>query len=303
MINSEEFLRAVLDSLPEQIAVIDKDGMIVFVNQSWHGFGEENSCATVRNWSSANYLLECQKAAEMGDMFGEHALKGIRSVINKTEKAFYFEYPCHSDVEERWFMMRVVPLTEDYEEYFIISHHNITERKLAENEVLQQARIDGLTNIPNRRAFDEFLKNEWKRCARLQKNITLALIDLDHFKRLNDTYGHQAGDECLVQIGNVLKKFAKRPNDFCARYGGEEFVVVWGGADLLSARNLANKLLSDIVNLNIPNKNSGLNGRLTASIGLAFMIPSRGSEESDIIRKADELLYTAKKKGRFRIES
>lgn len=94
--------------------------------------------------------------------------------------------------------MRVTPFQVHNNDYFVISHQNITERKLAEEEVRNLARIDGLTGIPNRRTFDEFLCDEMKRCARLNKPICLAVIDVDHFKLLNDTYGHQSGDGCLV---------------------------------------------------------------------------------------------------------
>jgi len=158
--------------------------------------------------------------------------------------------------------------------YFVISHQNITERKLAEEEVQNLARTDGLTNIANRRTFDSLLHEEWRRCHRLKKPICLALLDLDHFKLLNDGYGHQAGDDCLIMVGELLKEFAKRPADICARYGGEEFVVVWGDTTLSQARKLSQKLLRKIASLNIPNKNSPVEPYLTASIGLAEMVPT-----------------------------
>lgn len=302
MIKTYAFLKSVLDSVSEQIVVIEKNGDIVFVNRSWVEFGKNNNSSIKKQWESVNYISECEKAATMGDEFGEKALAGIRSVVNKEEPDFYFEYPCHSQEEERWFMMRISPLCLANSDYFVVSHQNISERKLAEKEMLNQSRVDGLTQIPNRRGFDEFLSNEWKRCARLKKNIALAIMDLDHFKLLNDTYGHQAGDQCLIEVGRLLKSFTKRPNDFCARYGGEEFVLIWGDSSPQSAKDMAQKLLADLAALNIPNKKSPLAKCLTASIGLASMVPDRHSDAFVIIKKADDLLYKAKKNGRFRIE-
>lgn len=219
----------VLDSITEHIVVIDHNGDIQFVNKSWTTFGIENACMIRDDWSGVNYIDECKKAAAMGDEIGSTAIEGIINVISKKEPIFYLEYPCHSQEQQRWFMMRVTPFVLGNNDCFVISHQNITERKLTEQKAKKSAKLDGLTNIHNRRCFDEFLTNEWRRCTRLNKTISLALIDIDHFKLLNDSSGHQSGDECLIQIGKILSEFVNRPGDICARYGGDEFVTVWGG--------------------------------------------------------------------------
>ena len=192
MDQSYEFLSFVLDAITESIVVINPLGEIKYVNRSWAQFGQSNSAdgtPTISNakdacqiWIGMNYLDVCDSAAAMGDEFGSVAGKGIRGVISKNEDTFYFEYPCHSPNEKRWFTMRVTPLKLEKLNYFVISHQDITERKLAEDKVMSLAKLDGLTNIPNRRAFDEFLADEWQRCARLKKPISLAIIDIDHFK-------------------------------------------------------------------------------------------------------------------------
>ena len=301
MIESYDLLKSVLDTITEHIVVIDSEGAILFVNKSWSSFGQNNACSIDKTWNDVNYLKECDKAAAMGDDFGVKAASGIRSVIKATTKEFYFEYPCHSPDEKRWFMMRVAPFTIQETNCFVISHQDITERKLAEEEVLNLSRLDGLTNIPNRRYFNEFLEGEWKRCIRLGQSISLAIIDLDHFKLLNDTYGHQAGDKCLKSIGNVLKKFGNRPTDICARYGGEEFAIVYGDTSLEQAKILVSKLLDEIRSLNIPNEKSPTLPILTVSIGLAEMHPNKENNESDLIKKSDESLYLAKENGRNQI--
>ena len=303
MINSSEFFKLVLNTITEHIVVIDSNGDIQFVNKSWIDFGQNNSCQINTNWTGINYINECDNAAALGDDFGVIAGSGIREVIGGHKSEFYLEYPCHSPDEERWFMMRVTPFTIQEMSCFVISHQNITERKIAEGKVLNLSRIDGLTDIPNRRYFDEFLQNEWKRCARLKMVLTLAIIDLDHFKLLNDTYGHQAGDESLVKVGSLLKGFAKRPADLCARYGGEEFAIIWAETPNDQAELFADKLLKLISDLKIPNKKSPTKPTLTASIGLTTMLPDGTNDESIIIGKADKLLYRAKKNGRDRVES
>lgn len=301
MENTYDFLSLVLDSITEHIAVINKEGKIIFVNKSWTEFGAHNGCAVAGDWIGINYIEVCDKASKLGDNFGTQAGNGIRNVINKRSESFYFEYPCHSPDEIRWFMMRVTPFDFVSEHYFVISHQNITERKIVEDKIRDLARIDGLTQIPNRRSFDNFISEEWKRCLRLQKPISLAIIDLYHFKLLNDTYGHQSGDECLIKVGQVLKTFVNRPSDICARYGGEEFVLVLGNTSLKEAKVLLKSLLNKIVGLNIQNSNSPTELFLTASIGLAEMVPSYGTNESELISKADDMLYKAKENGRNRV--
>lgn len=304
--DSYDFLSLVLDSIAEHIVVINQFGEIKYVNKSWSEFGDNNSSDINLNsddnsWIGTNYIEECDKASEMGDEFGSIAGKGIKSVIEEVEKAFYFEYPCHSPQKNRWFAMRVTPLQIKQEKYFVISHQDITERKLSEEKIMSLAHLDGLTNIPNRRAFDEFLDSEWKRCFRLNKPISLAIIDIDYFKQLNDTYGHQFGDESLIKISALLAKYVNRPSDFCARYGGEEFVLVWGDTSLSHSLEFVNDLLQKIAQLQIPYCEDATNRYLTVSIGLAVMTPSNDTSETELISQADSMLYQAKRTGRNKI--
>jgi len=300
---SKEFLNLILDSVTEHIVVIDKAGKIKYVNKSWEKFAKNNGCSINMDWSGVNYLTVCGQSTAIDDDFCiiDEAGDGIRRVINKETDLFYYEYPCHSPIEKRWFMMRVTPFTIGGQNYFVISHQNITQRKLAEEEVINHSKMDGLTKIPNRRTFDEFFDEEWRRCLRLNMPISLAIVDLDHFKFLNDTYGHLSGDECLKKVGELLKEFSKRPSDICARYGGEEFALIWGNTSLDKAESLAKKLLKKISEFNIENKNSPVKPYVTASIGVSEMMPETGRNTNDLIDKADKNLYRAKKTGRNRV--
>jgi diguanylate cyclase (GGDEF)-like protein len=301
MIRSFEFLKKVIDSISEHIAVIDEQGVIRFTNRAWNNFGRANGCSIADDWIGINYLLVCDNAGKKGDEYGEKASLGIRSVINGAA-SFSLEYPCHSPTDKRWFMMSTTTFEHHQRMFFIISHANITKRKLAEEYALSLSRIDGLTSLFNRRHFDAFFAEEWRRCSRLRLPITLAMMDIDHFKLLNDTYGHQYGDECLKKIATVLKKFAKRPGDISARYGGEEFVLVFGNSTVEKILPILHKLKAEIIDLNLPNKSSPTLPYVTITIGVATTYPSQESEKESLLEKADMLLYKGKANGRNRIE-
>jgi diguanylate cyclase (GGDEF)-like protein len=298
-----EFLKAILNTVSEHIVVIDKHGVIQCVNYSWKAFGKNNSYSLNSDWYSVNYLDVCDASAATGDNDAKVTAAGIRKVINNESDSFHLEYPCHSPDEQRWFIMRINPFNVDHRTYYVISHQNITERKLAEEAVLKLSRLDGLCNIPNRRYFDEFLKDEWNRCARLKMPISLAMIDIDYFKLLNDTYGHQAGDECLKVLASLLKEFVQRPSDLCARYGGEEFALIFGNTTFAQSLTLIEKLKEQIRLLHIPNQGSSISPIVTVSIGLVAIYPDNSTDENTLIKVTDDLLYRAKNSGRNQIIS
>lgn len=298
---SFELLEKVIHSLPDHIAVLDSEGYIVFTNQAWNRFGAKNCYAQKSGWEGVNYLQICEEAARTGDEFGQRAAVGIASVI-RGEECFQLEYPCHSPSEKRWFMMNVVGLEHGGSRYVAISHVDITLRKLAEEHAYNLSQTDGLTGLFNRRCFDDFLRVEWKRCARLRFPLTLVMIDIDHFKLLNDTYGHQYGDECLIKVAGVLKRYARRPTDICARYGGEEFVLAFGNSTADAMRPELDKLMEEIRDLQLPNVNAPTAPVVTVSMGVSTLYPRPEIEESVAVGEADAALYRAKQGGRNRIE-
>ena len=301
--HSNHFLKAILDSLTEHIVVIDRIGTILFVNQSWNNFAQANACGVTGPWYGVNYLDACDKAAALSDDFGRKAAKGIRGVISSGSPDFYLEYPCHSPHQRRWFMMRVTPFVLMGEPSFVISHQNITERKLAEQAIIRLSRIDSLTDIYNRKYFEEILDKEIRRTSRVRGKLSFGILDVDHFKQLNDTYGHLAGDECLQKIAMILKSYTKRASDSCARYGGDEFVFVFGRADLPQAEKLAECIQADIRELQIPNRNAETHSFVTTSAGLVTIAPANQTRFKDIISCADQQLYKAKQQGRDRLVS
>ncbi len=162
---------------------------------------------------------------------------------------------------------------------------------------------DGLTGVSNRRAFDETLEVEWRRCARAQVPMALILVDIDHFKRFNDAYGHQAGDACLQEAGAAMRRSALRPQDMVARYGGEEFAILLPHEDLPGAEAVARRVLDEIAGMCIAHQDSSTGSLVTVSMGVASLTPNERQEASILIKNADALLYRAKADGRNRYVS
>jgi diguanylate cyclase (GGDEF)-like protein len=160
--------------------------------------------------------------------------------------------------------------------------------------------LDQLTGIPNRRSFDERLQMEWRRAKREQVPISLMIIDLDKFKRINDTYGHQQGDIVLQAVAKSLQKAFNRPADFAARWGGEEFIVLLPSTHLAGAVNIAEKIRSGVEKIEVPYY-EGVIIKLTVSIGVTSLIPEQNSSVNAFISNADKALYAAKDAGRNRI--
>jgi diguanylate cyclase (GGDEF)-like protein len=170
------------------------------------------------------------------------------------------------------------------------------------NQVLHQLSLkDSLTGIWNRRKYDQTIKMEWNRCLRYQRSIALILIDIDYFKEFNDCYGHMAGDECLVKIGETLKNCLIRSTDMAVRYGGEEFVVLLTETGNEEAVKIANMLREKIEELRIPHEKSTVSSYVTVSIGVTSTVPHMNSSRNDLFKAADKALYQAKTAGRNQV--
>ena len=157
---------------------------------------------------------------------------------------------------------------------------------------------DSLTGAANRRAFDERLDTEWRRCGRARLPVSLLLVDIDHFKLYNDHYGHPAGDAMLAQVTSAMRRAAARGQDLVARYGGEEFAILLPQLDEQGATGVARRLMRELEVLDLPHAASPTGPRLTVSIGIAAMVPGEHSLPSDLVQVADALLYQAKAGGR-----
>jgi diguanylate cyclase (GGDEF)-like protein len=178
---------------------------------------------------------------------------------------------------------------------------DMTDQKRAEAALKTLAASDGLTGLANRRSFDQTLTAEWSRAERTKKPLSLALVDVDHFKLYNDLHGHQKGDECLRAVASILGETALRPADLSARYGGEEFAVVMPETDQKAAVKVAERLRGTLAKLQLAHGAAGARPNVTFSIGIATRIPDETVCADWLLMKADEALYAAKHAGRNRV--
>lgn len=172
--------------------------------------------------------------------------------------------------------------------------------QLANQELKRQATIDGLTQVANRLRFDTYLHREWHRLKREQQPLSLILCDIDQFKRYNDTYGHPAGDECLVRVAQALQGGLRRPADLVARYGGEEFGIILPNTTEAGAVRVAESLQTAVEALHISHIASDVGDWVTISLGVACEVPTIEGSPAHLLKSADLALYQAKERGRNR---
>lgn len=168
----------------------------------------------------------------------------------------------------------------------------------ANNKLEALATKDALTNLPNRRAFENLFRNEWERHLRSKNHLSLMMLDVDYFKNYNDHYGHSKGDECLRSIANIIQKSLLRPSDVAARYGGEEFIIILPETSKEGALEVAERIHYNLKVMNIPHEYPRPDSRLTVSIGIATLIPESGKNSKVLQLLADRELYKAKANGR-----
>ncbi len=180
--------------------------------------------------------------------------------------------------------------------------HQRQALEAANARLAELSSTDGLTGIANRRHFDEVLDAEWNRCMRHNEPLAVIMVDIDHFKRYNDHYGHVAGDECLRQVAHILRSCIRRAGELVARYGGEEFILLLPGTDLSFARQTARRAIEQLHTAALPHANSPTAPQVTLSMGIASTLPDPSFVPEALIEAADAALYRAKNAGRNRIE-
>jgi two-component system, cell cycle response regulator len=214
------------------------------------------------------------------------------------------EYYYNSSSLKTWFQIVAVKLGDG----LAITFRDISDRKQIETTLKNanlrlryEANVDSLTQIANRRRFDEYIAQEWLRCDRERKYLSVLLCDVDYFKAYNDTYGHQAGDSCLYEVAKGIERAVKRPADVAFRYGGEEFAVILPHTDGEGAIKVAEEIQEHIRNLNLIHVASKIDNIVTLSVGVSSIIPDTQTSPHNLISAADRALYDAKLKGRNRI--
>jgi diguanylate cyclase (GGDEF)-like protein/PAS domain S-box-containing protein len=208
-----------------------------------------------------------------------------------------------------WLEKTISPVPEGETEdaiRYVFHLRNVTQRveierrlQLAYQEVERLASIDSLSGLANRRILDETLEREWRRMRREELPLSLLMIDIDHFKLLNDRFGHQTGDECIRLLGETMRSIVRRPGDLCARYGGEEFAVLLPNTEADQAYRIAEKIR---VRAGTIGPRAGKDVQLSVSVGVATIVPSGDTPSGAmIVQQADSALYEAKRLGRNRV--
>lgn len=175
---------------------------------------------------------------------------------------------------------------------------DITEIKKKQEDLRVLSTMDSVTGLKNRRCFDIHLDREWRRALRNSTPLAVIMLDIDHFKPYNDTYGHIKGDECLRLVARALCCAARRAGDIVARFGGEEFAVVLPLTNGSEAAEIAGRMRQSVEELDILHESSKVRSSVTISAGVASMVPTFEVSHAALLEQADRALYAAKKKGR-----
>ncbi len=292
-----------LTYMADGLVMFDRDDRLVFCNEQYRTLFPKTAKLRVPGAKFRDILRASIDRGEQGGVGVGEADTWIESVCASLHVVGEQEIEL---TDGRWLHSRVRPIANGAS-LSVIS--DITDQKQAEaalselNARLESlARTDALTGLLNRRAFDEALETEFRRAMRNTMPLSLLMIDVDHFKAFNDTYGHPAGDECLRKLARCLKKTIKRPADTPARYGGEELTAVLPDTLGEGAFLLADEFRTAVRDLAIPHSGSD-KGIVTVSIGVSTLDRGGGVATcEDLVRRADEALYAAKEAGRDRVQ-
>ncbi|WP_426105666.1 diguanylate cyclase domain-containing protein [Massilia sp. TSP1-1-2] len=270
-------------------------------DRNWVGADASHRSATYTNLDPGNYVFKVKAANERG-VWSEEAASLVVTVLPPFWKTWWFRLLGGALAVAALalaYRIRVRALTGYKRKLESVIAARTAELAESNAKLAALSLTDGLTGLTNRRGFDAALADEWARACRSGTPVALAMLDVDHFKLYNDAYGHQAGDQCLRAIADVIAAHARRPGDVAARYGGEEFALLTPATDGADATAIAHMVCERIAALGLVHAGSSY-GIVTVSIGIGSLIPDAGNGPEMLIRLADDALYRAKREGRSR---
>ena len=281
---------ALLDAIPDATAMLDRDCQILAVNHAWQMFAVDNGGDREHTGVGVNYLAVCERSAAAGSADASAVAAGLRSVLRGESVETEFEYACPSPAVGRWFTLRITPIGKP-QVGLLVSHLNISRRKLAEDDLLRKASEDPLTRLANREQFLARITHALNpRTARPRSpDIGVLYLDLNSFKPVNDTYGHAAGDEVLQTVAARLAAVT-RPQDTIGRLGGDEFAVV---APRITPEGLARLVVRITDALAEPHLVHGDSVTVGASVGT--YLASAGETAAECLHRADTAMYDLKR--------
>jgi diguanylate cyclase (GGDEF)-like protein/PAS domain S-box-containing protein len=292
----------VAENTQHGVMITDKKMKIVYVNK---GF------TSITGYSFNEALDETPHLIQSG----KHDKAFYQEMWRHIEERGYWEgeiWNKHKDgtISPEWLNISPVKEENGNISHYVAVFRNITNLKMIEHKLTKMneklsvlSSLDGLTGIPNRRSFDEELQNRWNESLASGTPLSLLMLDIDFFKKYNDTYGHLQGDECLKKVAMCLTETAAGPLNLVARYGGEEFAIVMANTDKVTAFTMAENVNKMIRDLRIPHLQSEVHDYVTVSVGVASILPGESTSPFTLIEKADRALYGAKAKGRDRVET
>lgn len=308
LIESEEQYRSILTASPDDITITDLEGKILMISPAAKEmFGYESDFDDFIGMQLLSFIIpeDVERAKEnIERMFKGGALKSNEYRGRRKDQSLF-------DIEVN---SRLIYNAEGDPTKIVFIVRDISDRKFAEGEIqklLKQLEIekntaelnsitDSLTGLFNRGHFDETLKREFFRLKRSGSIMSVIMLDIDYFKKFNDTYGHGAGDDCLRKISDKLKTTVERASDMVARYGGEEFIIILPETDENGAKHLGERLRKNIEDLLIPHSASDISKYVTVSLGIVTISPKKLESPEKVLHMVDEALYNAKEAGRNR---
>ena len=278
---------ALMKITPNVLILVDSDNKIKYLSQSvYRVFGIERP----EDLIGRDFL----------ELFNEYSVSELFSDIAKKRSFYENHHKINVSGQIKTFDVFADKMSENEADGMFFMLNDITEivklKELAEQDSL----MDGLIQIPNRRAFDRQVVQEWNRALRERVNLSFLMIDIDFFKNYNDTYGHRQGDELLKAAGEVFKRNLKRSTDFVARLGGEEFGVLLYATNSYQANVIAERMRRSVEN-EVILTTTGVPTKFTISIGICTVVPHKGLEYGYIVERADKALYKAKQNGRNKV--
>ncbi len=281
-------MQSVLDAIPAKIALLDAEGKVLLANAAWRA-GDTATCCAI----GTNYLTACESIAAHASGMGAGASAVLRDILAARREAVSYVYPCPSPEQQQWFRAYFVPLLIGKMRGAAVIYLDISDSVMAEQRLFKLAHFDALTGLPNRTLFLDRLQHAGQHADRNEGKLALILAGIDQFKKINDTLGHQAGDQLLQQFGLRLRELFRK-SDTIARLGGDEFAIMLSGTkDATEIGFVARKLLSA---LKAPFPIAGKDVFCLVSLGIAIY-PDDADDVETLLAGADAAMYRARQVG------